>query len=137
MPTTGTKTAAKRPVIHISEADYDRIADMALRIEHSAPALSKLILDEIDRAHVHSNGRLPKNVVALNSEVEFLDTTTSTRRRVKLVMPTDADIAESRISIMTPVGAGLIGMSAGREINWPCPDGRPRVLKILEVKQEP
>jgi transcription elongation GreA/GreB family factor len=38
---------------------------------------------------------------------------------------------------MTPVGAGLIGMSVGREISWPCPDGRPRTLKILGVKQQP
>ena len=41
------------------------------------------------------------------------------------------------MSILTPVGAGLIGMSVGREICWPCPDGRERTLKILEVKQRP
>jgi regulator of nucleoside diphosphate kinase len=54
-----------------------------------------------------------------------------------LVLPSDADIEAGRVSIMTPVGAGLIGMSVGNQINWPCPDGRPRVLKILEVKQQP
>lgn len=127
----------KAPPLHISEEDYDRIADMALGIEHSAPGLSRLILEEMDRAHICPARSLPKDVVALGSEVEFLDDTTGTTRRVKLVLPSEADIEEGRISIMTPVGAGLIGMGVGREISWPCPDGRARILKILEVKQQP
>ena len=125
------------PQIHISEQDYDRIAGMALRIRNSAPGLSRLILEEIERAEVCAADELPANVVALGSEVEFVDDTNGTKRRVRLVLPAEADIGEGRISILTPVGAGLIGMSVGREISWPCPDGRPRTLKILEVKQKP
>ena len=125
------------PQIHISEQDYDRIAGMALRIRHSAPGLSRLILEEIERAEVCAAQDLPGNVVTLGSEVEFIDDTNGTRRRVQLVLPAEADIEQDRISILTPVGAGLIGMSVGREISWPCPDGRARTLKILEVKQQP
>ncbi len=131
------KAAKKRPPIHISEADYDRIADLALRLEHSAPGLSRLLFEEIDRAHIHPTGSLPENVIALGSEVEFIDDTTGTTRRVCLVLPNEADIEAGRVSIITPVGAGLIGLSEGQEISWPCPDGRPRILKILEVKQKP
>ena len=123
------------PPIHISEADYDRIADLALRLEHSSPGLSRLILEEIDRAEIHGTESLPNDVVAIGSEVEFLDTTTGKQRRVQLVWPSQADIEEGRISVMTPVGAGLIGMRVGQEISWPRPDGRARVLKILKVKQ--
>lgn len=125
------------PTIHISEQDYDRIAGMALRIRHSAPGLSRLILDEIERAIVCPAQDLPKNVVALDSQVEFMDDTSGTTRRVQLVLPAEADIEQGRISILTPVGAGLIGMSVGGEIDWPCPDGRARILKILAVKQQP
>jgi regulator of nucleoside diphosphate kinase len=125
------------PPIHISEQDYDRIAGMALRIRNSAPGLSRLILEEIERAVVYPAQDLPRNVVALGSEVEFVDDTNGTKRRVQLVLPGEADIEQGRISILTPVGAGLIGMSVGREISWPCPDGRARILKILEVEQQP
>jgi regulator of nucleoside diphosphate kinase len=135
MATIEKNSGAKMPPIHMTDADYDRIADMALGIEKSAPILSKLLLDEIDRAVIHPAGALPEDVVALCSEVEFLDESTGTTRRVRLVLPSQADIEASRISIMTPVGAGLIGMSVGSEIDWPCPDGRPRVLKILAVSQ--
>jgi regulator of nucleoside diphosphate kinase len=135
MQHASTKVRSRKPPLHITEADYDVIADLALRIEKRSPALSRLLLDEINRAKVHPPGKLPADVVGLGSEVEFLDASTGTRRRVRLVMPSDADIEAGRVSILTPVGAGLIGMSAGREIDWPCPDGRPRRLKILEVKQ--
>ena len=132
-----TTRGARKPPIHLSEADYDVIADLALAMQKRAPDLAQLILDEINRAKVHSAGSLPKDVVTLGSEVAFQDDSTGEERRLQLVLPQDADIGADRISIMTPVGAGLIGMSVGREISWPTPDGRPRILRILEVKQQP
>ena len=131
------RPAAKaRPPIHISEADYDRIADLALAMAGNAPDLSRLIMGELDRARLYSARSLPKDVVALNSEVEFVDTATNARRRVRLVLPSGAAPTEACISALTPVGAGLIGMREGGEIDWPCPDGRSRILRIIEVKQQ-
>ena len=31
----------------------------------------------------------------------------------------------------------MIGLSAGQSINWPCPDGRPRTLRMVDVEQSP
>jgi regulator of nucleoside diphosphate kinase len=127
---------ARKPPIRMTDADYDRIAEMALGIEKTAPALSKLLLDEMDRATILPAGALPADVVALGSEVEFLDEMAGTRRTVRLVLPRSADVEADRISILTPIGAGLIGLAVGSEIGWPYPDGRPRVLKILAVRQD-
>ena len=132
-----TARGSAKPPIHLSETDYDVIADLALRMEQRTPELSKQILDEINRARIHGPGTLPANVVAIGSEVEFLDDSNGEKRRLRLVLPAEADIEAGRISVMTPVGAGLIGMSVGREISWPTPDGRPRVFRILEVNQQP
>lgn len=137
MTQTRSTSGSRKPPIHISEADYDVIADLALQMEHRAPALAKQFLDEINRAKIHPAGKVPTDAVTIGSEVEFLDDSTGEKRRLKLVLPVDADFEAGRLSIMTPVGAGLIGMTVGREISWPTPDGRPRVLRILEVKQQP
>ena len=93
-----------------------------------------MLLDEIDRAEIHERDALPSDVVAIGSEVEFLDVGTGAARRVKLVVPVEADIEAGRVSILTSVGAGLIGFRPGQSIDWPCPDGRPRVLRILSVR---
>ena len=135
MSATLSDPAYEKPEIHLSEADYDHIAALALRLESRNPELSALILDEIERARLWPIDRLPGDVVALGSEVEFFDDSNGTSRKVSLVLPHDADIEAGRVSVMTPVGAGLIGMAAGREIDWPCPDGRPRKLRIIRVRQ--
>nr|WP_294846953.1 nucleoside diphosphate kinase regulator [uncultured Sphingomonas sp.] len=133
---TNIKTApARKPAIHLSETDYDVIANLALQMEARNPVLSRQILDEIDRAKIYAAAKLPKDVVSIGSEVTFADDSSGSTRTVRLVMPGEADIGAGQVSIMTPVGAGLIGMSIGREIEWPRAEGKVHALKILDVKQ--
>jgi regulator of nucleoside diphosphate kinase len=131
------RAGARKPAIRISEADYDLIANYASGLEARSPALAQMLFEEIDRATVCPAGKLPAGVVTLGSEVSYLDDSTGAVRRVQLVMPGEADIDDGKISILTPMGAGLIGLKAGQSIDWPCPDGRPRVLKVLDVTQVP
>jgi regulator of nucleoside diphosphate kinase len=126
-----------KPPIHISETDYALIASQAMRMQATAPQVAEMLLDEIDRAEVHSRDELPSDVVTLGSVVTFVDESTGVRRRVQIVLPADADIERSSLSIVSQVGAGLIGLSAGQSIDWPCPDGRPRTLRIVDVEQNP
>lgn len=132
-----TRRAAASPAISITEDDYDLIANLALQMRVRAPELSTLILNEIDRAKIVPEEKIGADVVRLGSEVTFLDDASGETRKVRLVPPGSANIEEGAISVVTQVGAGLIGMSVGGEISWPCPDGRPRVLKILDVRQRP
>ena len=124
-----------KPPIHLIDTDYDTIADLALSIGRRSPDLSKLLLDEINRAEIHDRAAIPEDVVTIGSEVEFLDVDSGARRLVRLVLPVDADIEAGRVSILTSVGAGLIGLKAGQSIDWPSPSGRPRVLRILNVRR--
>lgn len=136
MEKTG-KLRGRKPAIYITEDDYDVIANLALQMEARAPELSEVILAEIDRAKVLPSARMLEDVVRLGSEVTFQDDSSSATRKVRLVLPADADIETGAISVVTPVGVALIGMKVGSEIDWPCPDGRPRVLRILSVSQQP
>ena len=136
MSTPAATSASRKPRIHIAESDYDRIANLALAMQRSSPQLAEQVLGEIDRAHLHPDDELPSGVVGLGSEVEFRDDIGGATRRIRLVMPREADIEAGRVSVMTSVGAGLIGMSEGQEISWPCPDGRPRILRILAVRRQ-
>lgn len=95
----------------------------------------ELLIDEIGRASTFKADRIPSDVITMNSMIEFKDAASRTSRTVQLVYPGDADISAGRISILTPVGAGLIGLSAGDVILWPDRDGRERPLTILKVTQ--
>jgi regulator of nucleoside diphosphate kinase len=93
-----------------------------------------MLLDEMARAKLHTRARIPADVVVMGATVEFDDANGSIRS-VKLVFPKDADIAAGRISILTPVGAGLIGLREGQSISWPDREGHERELTILRVRQ--
>lgn len=126
-----------KPPIHISETDYALIASHAMRLEATAPKVARMLLDEIDRAEVHSRDELPQDVATLGSAVTFVDESTGVQRRVQIVLPADANMERDALSITSQVGAGLIGLRAGQLIDWPYPDGRPRTLKIVDVRQNP
>ena len=133
MTNTDSATAPNKPPIHLIDAEYDIIADLALGIERQSPDLSKMLLDEIERAEIHAPDALPPDVVTIGSEVEVLDAHTGTTRQLRLVLPSEADVDAGRVSILTPMGAGLIGLRKGQSIEGPYRTGETRMLKILKV----
>jgi regulator of nucleoside diphosphate kinase len=69
----------------------------------------------------------------MGSQVEFRDDTTGQVRSVTLVYPHEADLAAGKISVLTPIGAALIGLSASQSIEWQAPSGGWRSLTVLKV----
>lgn len=124
---------AERPAIHLDAAECDALFDLALHAEHKHPQAATMLMDELVRAQLHEPGQLPEQTVVMNARIAFVDEGTGTERTIQLVYPSDADIAEGRVSILTPIGAGLIGMGVGSSILWPDRDGRNRVLRIVRV----
>ncbi|HOB12606.1 MAG TPA: nucleoside diphosphate kinase regulator [Novosphingobium sp.] len=128
-----TNRSTRRPPIHMIDAEADTLTDLALRTSARNPEVSRQLLNEIARATIHDAAKLPAGVVTMHATVEFLDEASGTDRTIELVYPRDADIAAGRVSILTPVGAGLIGLRAGQSILWPDRDGRERKLTIVNV----
>jgi regulator of nucleoside diphosphate kinase len=77
---------------------------------------------------------MPANVVTIGSEVTFEDVDRSRTETVKLVFPSDADVARGRISVLTPVGAALLGLSVGQQIGWEMADGRVKQFAVVDVR---
>lgn len=128
-------TAPARPKIVLAESEAARLSTLAVQMEQASPLAADLLLEEIERAEVLPDRQVPASVVRMGSVVEFLDEAHDVQRTVQLVYPDDADITTGRISVLTPVGAGLIGLSAGADILWPDREGRERRLRILSVTQ--
>lgn len=122
-----------RSTIHMREDECDALYALALSAERSHPQTAQLLLAELERAELHKTETLPPNTVVMNAHIDFIDEASGTRRTVQLVYPQDADIAAGRVSILTPIGAGLIGMTAGASIFWPDRNGQGRTLRIVGV----
>ena len=75
---------------------------------------------------------MPANVVRMGSTVTFKSDDGHTRT-LKLVYPVDESLDEHRISVMTPVGAALIGLAEGQSISWTARDGKHHQLTVTKV----
>jgi regulator of nucleoside diphosphate kinase len=111
------------------------VATLALQTEHRQPVVAAMLLEEIERAELHEPETLPDSAVTIGSEADFIDDRTRQVRTIELVLPAMANIAEGRISILTPMGAALYGLTAGQSIDWPDLDGNERRITILRVRQ--
>ena len=129
---TRARTASRPPIV-LGAREAERLSALALASEAAAPLAAGLLLDEIERARICADDRLPAEVVRMGSRVEFVDEAHGEARTVRLVWPAEADIAEGRVSVMTPVGAGLIGLRPGQSILWPDRGGEQRTLRIVAV----
>ncbi|MCW1432464.1 nucleoside diphosphate kinase regulator [Novosphingobium sp. JCM 18896] len=130
-----SKKASRRPPIQMIDAEADSLAELAMSIEDRLPQVSELLLNEITRATLHPASRIAADVVTMHATVSFLDEASGREYAYELTYPNEADISKGRISILTPVGAGLIGLRAGQSILWPDRDGHERALKIISVSQ--
>lgn len=124
----------RKPAIVISENDYSRLDRLAAAAAERMPEASDELLAELDRARIVSDTAFPADAVRMGSTVEFKPDT-GAARTVSLVFPEEADIAEGKISILTPIGTALIGLKPGQSITWQARDGRQHELTVLSVRQ--
>ena len=116
----------------LSETDFKKIS--ALLVLNQSD-IFELIEEELHRALVVSTEMLPKDVVAMNSTVTFLDMDSNRQSVVELVYPHQVDIEKNKISILSPIGAALIGLRVQQSIHWPMPNGKVKKLKVVSVHE--
>jgi len=121
-----------KPPITIARSDHDRLWGLAEGVSDRNPDVSSQLLAELDRAEIVPDEHIKANVVRMGSILRFT-TDTGEDRTITLVFPNEADISAGKVSILTPIGAALIGLSAGQSIDWTGRDGHPHRLAVESV----
>jgi len=128
MATTRTRSTT----LIVSNAEYERLTDLANASMERLPEVAQELLDELERAQIVDDKEVPKDVVRMGSTVTFKSDDGNTRT-LKLVYPADESLDQHRISVMTPVGAALIGLGTGQSISWTARDGKHHRLTVSKV----
>lgn len=121
------------PSIAISARDVERLRNIADAATEKYPETAEFLAREIDRAEIRDADEPMNGVVTMQSEVTFRDDVGGQTRTVTLVFPEEADVDSGKISILTPIGAALIGLSAGQTIEFQTPAGGWRALTVVRV----
>jgi regulator of nucleoside diphosphate kinase len=120
-----------KPDILLKEEDFERLSRLAGAAMATMPDVARYLEVEIERATIIPQGQPSHHVVAMGSRAVYRDETTQIVHDVTLVYPHDADIAQGRVSVLTPVGAALIGLTPGQTIEWTTRLGEVRRLTLL------
>lgn len=130
---TAIKTKGRLPAITIARSEHARLSNLADMLAERDPHAAEQLAAELDRAKVVDDARMAPGVMRIGAVAEF-QIDDEPPQTAELVFPGDADISRQRISVLTPVGAALIGLSAGQSIEWAARDGRARRLSVIAVR---
>jgi regulator of nucleoside diphosphate kinase len=119
-----------RNTVVITEEDYRMLKPFTDRMPDKAQEMS--LAYEIGRAVIVKKEAFPSHAIRLNSKVSVLDLETNKKMQFRIVMPENADMRQSKISVLTPMGTALLGFRKGEEIKWKVPAGMKN-FRILEV----
>ncbi|MEP3836768.1 MAG: GreA/GreB family elongation factor [Algibacter sp.] len=90
--------------------------------------------EELKEAHIIDNAEMPQDVIRLNSKVTVIFDN-GLEKTFQVVAPKDKDVSKNKISVLSTMGAALLGYSEGDTILWDFPSGKQQ-LKIVKVQQE-
>ena len=126
----------QKPRLIISSLDIERLEELL----SSRPDIDfhgkEGLENELHRADIVDPKDMPSTVVTMNSIVEF-QLKPGKKYSLKLVYPKDVDPIGGTVSILSPVGSALLGLSENDEIEWPNPAGDEIHLLIEKVTYQP
>lgn len=91
------------------------------------------LVGEMESARICDESDMPEDVIRFNTTVTIVSEG-GWHRKFKLVMPMDSDVKNNKISILTPMGAAVIGYCEGDTLIWEFPSGEQK-LTIEKVEQ--
>ncbi|MGP8291647.1 nucleoside diphosphate kinase regulator [Vreelandella zhanjiangensis] len=127
----------QRPPIIINRLDAERLQRLIDNASDKELAVAMLLEEELARGEVIDPKDIPDNVVSMNSQIRFTDLTRGRQMVRTLVYPHALSTVEDGISVMAPIGAGLIGLKVGDIIDWPLPNNAEARLRIDAILWQP
>ena len=125
--------------IYITEFDLERLQKLIVEAQatdyRKSEYLEKL-KTEIGRAMVVSPQDIPNNVITMNSIVSLKDLDTGEDETYTLVFPEDSDPTQGKISVLAPIGTGMLGYKVGDTFEWDVPAGKRR-LQVTKIIYQP
>ncbi|HCE39940.1 MAG: transcription elongation factor GreAB [Alcanivorax sp.] len=119
------------PPITVSTLDRDRLYALLEKHRGDEEVVDHLY-DELDRARYLAPDAMPDTVVRLNSRARFLHEDSGKTHELVLCLPNEVGAGEDRLSILSPVGAALLGLGVGDTIEWPS-KGKTLHLTLIAV----
>lgn len=130
--------ATNAPEILITKGDRQRLSQVLADHAAMRPWRSvEFLVRELLRATVVDDEAAPDNLVTMRSRIRIREDNSGTMRTVTLAYPEDSNVYEDAASVLTPLGASLLGLSEGQSISVPTPGERLVKTTVVKVIYQP
>ena len=111
-------------------AEYDAAKEAQGHLEARIAKLE----ETVSNARVVDESEVDDSTVRILSKVRVLNHKTKKEQAYTLVSSEEADFAQGRISVSSPIGKGLLGKAEGDAVEIKVPAGKVK-LEILEISR--
>lgn len=120
----------------LTQFDHGRLSALALAVRKSAkPERARYLDARLKSVVVLEDSAQDDRVVRLDSTVAFTELENGRSFEYRVVLPSEADIARGRVSVLTPLGAALLGRRQGERFCYDSPGGRVEVRLELVSRE--
>jgi len=118
----------------LTELDHARLARLVdVKQASKASALGAAL----DGAYLVPPQKVEPDVITMGSQVLLADLDTRMTRAITICYPPDANPGAGFVSVLSPVGASLIGLRMGDVARWQTPNGETGSALVLAVLFQP
>lgn len=125
------------PPIVIAAGDIARLRRLALRALKDADPIARFLLSELDRATVFEVAAMPDDVVRIDHWVTYRSDRSAAPATRVLARPQDCVNPDVHLSVMSPVGAALLGLRIGARMPYRDDDGAIRIVAVENLTPPP
>ena len=123
----------------LTDLDHVRLLNLVRRDKRdgrSAPQ-SPSIEHLLDECAIVASRQVSPDVVTMYSQVVLRDLETEQRSKLALCYPPDAEPTAGFVSVLSPVGLSLLGLTVGSVARWSTPGGDEKAAEILAILFQP
>lgn len=96
----------------------------------------KKLIGELETAQIVDSSEMPDDIIRFNSIID-ISSKDGWQKTFQLVLPTESDFKNDKISILTPMGAAVMGYANNDTVIWEFPKGIKEltIKKVSQAKQ--
>lgn len=123
----------------LTDLDHARLTKLATaRGSTSLPAtVLEPLQDLLTDAHVVPSREVGKDIVTVYSQVMVRLPGSTGPSQISICYPVDAALDSGLVSVLSPMGLALLGLTAGQTARWYSPSGQPISAQVEAVVFQP
>lgn len=122
----------------LTELDHSRLSKLigsqtALLPDAVLEPLQDLLID----AHIVPSREVRADIVTMYAQIQVHLNGSEALSKIALCYPADAEPASGFVSVLSPMGLALLGLSIGQTAQWHSPNGGPMTARVKSILFQP